>query len=573
MTRPFGRGPSPRADVVGIGAAALVLGLPLLSGAVLAGHDMRTYLMYAPQIVANLRDGIVLPAWAPDLNGGYGGPGLLFYPPLVHVLHALGCLLGLPAVLSIGLLTILGSCVSGVALRAWLGAEGWDGTLAAPIVYMAAPYRVIDVYERTALSEHWAFVFPPLILWALASGRLSRGRRVAAVAAGVAALVLTNLPLAALFAPVLAAYALPAGGDAGRRWDAALGAALGVGVALFALVPAALSGRFMATELFYGGSAGDFTPSLNTLFGTPPNNPGFHQRVSVAALVTFLLVAVAFASSSPGGRKVFFVAVGTLSFAFMLKPFGPVWDLLPVLSKLQFPWRLSGVTTFAVAALVAGARPRARTAIASLAVLASLGFCPGRQTAPLADLPLAAPEPAPPGTAFPDPAAVVESAALASHPGLSNPKLTDLWYLPRTLGEPLAREIYLDGPPALPGLERAAAAALGGQPLRFRVAEWRRLRRSVSVSVERPTTVVLHSLYFPGMGIEIDGQRARAAVERRTGLLAAVVPAGDHVVTWTWRPFPPLGTARIASLVCLLAVLSAAVFPWSARRPAAAPRS
>ena len=572
MRAPIGQGASPRADVLGIGAAALVLGLPLLSGAVLAGHDMRTYLMYAPQIAANLRDGIVLPAWAPDLNGGYGGPGLLFYPPLVHFLHALGCLLGLPAVLSIGLLTILGSFLSGAALRAWLGAEGWEGTLAAPIVYMAAPYRILDVYERTALSEHWAFVFPPLVLWALASGTLSRGRRLAAVAAGVAGLALTNLPLAALFAPVLAAYALRAGEDGARRWDAALGAALGVGVALFALVPAALSGRFMATELFYGGSAGDFRPSLNTLFGTPPNNPGFHLRVSVSALVTFLLVVVAFASSS-GGRRVFFLAVGTLSFALMLKPFGPVWDLLPVLSKLQFPWRLSGVTTFAVAALVAGARARARTAIAALAVLASLGFFPGRQTAPLADLPLAAPEPAPAGTAFPDPAVVVESAALASHPGLSNPKLTDLWYLPHTLGEPLAREIYLDGPPALPALERAPAAALEGPPLRFRVVEWRRLRRSVAVSLERRTTVVLHSLFFPGMGIEIDGRRAPAAVERRTGLLATVVPAGEHVVTWTWRPFPPLGTARIASLVCLLAVLSAAAFPWTARRPAAAPRS
>ena len=571
MTKTLGA--SPRTEVVWIGATAVVLGLPLLSGSVLAGHDMRTYLLYAPQVAANLRDGILFPAWAPDLNGGYGGPGLLFYPPLVHVLHAMPCLAGLPAVLSIGFLTILGSFLSGVALRGWLGAEGWEGTLAAPIVYMAAPYRVIDVYERTALSEHWAFVFPPLVLWALASGRLSRGRRVAAVAGSVAALVLTNFPIAALFAPVLAAYALWPGGDAGRRWNAALGAALGVGLTLFALVPAALSGRFMATELFYSSAARNFTPSLNTLFGTPPNNPGFHLRVSIAALVTFLLVVVASASASSGGRMAFFLAVGTLSFVVMLKPFGPVWDLLPVLSKLQFPWRLSGVTTFAAAALVAGARPRARAAIAALAVLASLGFFPGRQTAPLADVPLAAPRPAPPGTAFPDPAAVVESAALASHPWLSNPRLADPWYLPRTLGEPLAREIFLDGPPALPALGRAPAAALEGPPLRVRVTEWRRLRRSVAVSLEHPTTVVLHALFFPGMGIEIDGRRVVAAVERRTGLLSAVVPAGEHVVTWTWRPFSPLGAARIASLVCLVAVLSAAGFPRTAPRPAAAPRS
>ena len=68
---------------------ALVAGLPLLAGRILGGHDVATYLMYAPQVAGLMREGTFLPAWAAELNGGFGGPGLLFYPPLVNVPHAL----------------------------------------------------------------------------------------------------------------------------------------------------------------------------------------------------------------------------------------------------------------------------------------------------------------------------------------------------------------------------------------------------------------------------------------------------------------------------------------------------
>jgi hypothetical protein len=158
---------APRVEVAILLLAAVLLGFPLLSGSVLAGHDTRTYLMYASQVAANAREGILLPAWAPDLNGGYGGAGLLFYPPLVHVLHAVPCLAGVPAILSVGLLAAAGFFVSGLAAWGWLRAEGRPAALAGALVYVGAPYRLVDVFERSALSEHWAFVFPPLILWAM----------------------------------------------------------------------------------------------------------------------------------------------------------------------------------------------------------------------------------------------------------------------------------------------------------------------------------------------------------------------------------------------------------------------
>ena len=553
--------------------AAFVLGFPLLFGSALAGHDTRTYLMYASQIAANLRDGILLPAWAPDLNGGYGGPGLLFYPPLVHYLHAVPCLLGLSALLSIGFLAVAGSFLTGFAMRGWLRADGRPGALAASLVYMAAPYRLIDVYERTALSEHWAFVFPPLILWAMTSARPATGRRAALVALGTSGLLLTNFPLAALFGPVLAVYALLSERCAGRRAEIGAGAALGIGLSLFALVPAALASRWVATEVFYGGLARGLAPSQNTLFGSPPLNPDFHFRVSVSAVVTLLLVLAAFFLQPRVRQNVFWLGVGAGSFLLMTTPFGGLWDALPLLSRLQFPWRLSAVATFALAALVAGlSRAPARLALVALTALAAF-LVPERPTASLADVPLVPPFVAARGRAFPDPEAVFEAGGFAASPWLLNLKLADVWYLPRTLGEPLAREVYADGPTAEPALRDRFVAAVRGQPLKVKLLEQRRVTWTLRVTAADATPVVFHQLWFPGMSVEVDGQRVAAGVERRTGLLVAGVPAGEHVVTWRWRPFPPLGAARLASLACLIVLLIAARWSSFRRGLEAAPRS
>jgi hypothetical protein len=529
--------------------------------------------MYAPQVAANLRAGILLPAWAADLNGGYGGPGLLFYPPLVSYVHALPSLLGFPAIVSIGVLAVLAHFLSGLAAWGWLRAERRPGALAAAVVYMVAPYRILDVYERAALSEHWAFLFPPLILWSLAAEGQTTGRRTALVAMGIAGLLLTNFPMAALFAPLLAAAAAAPPGPGRRRLTALPGAALGFGLSLFALVPAAFSSRWVATELFYGASAGSFAPSSNTLFGTPSLNPGFHGHVSAVALVTFLLLAGAFLLA-PGGKWSFFwAAAGAVSFACMLGPVGPLWDALPVLSRLQFPWRLTAVTTLALAAVVAEI-PRAyvRISLAALSALAAF-VIPERMTSRAADVPRERPPAAAPATAFPAPGAVFESAGLSANPWLRNPRLADTWYRPRTLGAPLGREIFEDAPPVLPALVNAPLAALDGASPRVEVVAWGRLAWSLRVAAGEKTRVALRSLYFPGMAVQMDGTNISTSVDRGTGLLTATVPAGEHTLSWSWQPFPPLVAARRASLACLVVVLIAAVGPGFRSRPREDPRS
>lgn len=548
-----------RRSVSALLLAALLLGAPLLFGRVLAGHDARTYLAYAEELRANAREGLLLPSWAPELNGGYGGPGLLLYPPLVHVLDAALLAAGIRAGVATGLVALALLLASGLSCLAWLRAEGLQrGALAGALAYMAAPYRLVDLYERSALSEHAAFVFPPLVLLALASVGSTR-RRVALAGLALAGLALTNLPMLVLFAATL--LAVTAAKGARRLAELAGAGALGAGIAAFALVPAALASRWTVTELFYGAAAPGFRPSENTIFSARSLLPGFSLRVSGAVLATAALSALAFAFATRGRERSVWGAVGLLAFAGTLPFAGPLWDALPVVSRLQFPWRLAAPATLALAALVAAApAPRRAFAVAALAAACALPFL-GSMTVPRSLLPEGPVPPAAPGVSFPDPRAVFEAEGLATSPWLSNPKLADVWYLPRTLGPALADEVFRGGPQAIPALGGAPAAGAA----KVRVVSWARRVREVEVTASAETSLVLHALAFPGMRVLLDGAPTRAGWERATGLLALRVPAGVHRVAFGWEPFATLRAARAVSGLALL--LAAALLLWKGAAP------
>lgn len=541
--RASARAPTPAVEAGVVVLAALLAGLPLLSGSLLGGHDVATYLMYAAQGGALARDGVLLPAWGAELNGGFGGPGLLFYPPLVNLPHVLLLLAGLAPAWGLGLTALI--------------------ALAAALVYVASPYRMVDLYERTALSEHLAFLFPPLALLALAAARpASRRRRAVLVALAVAGLLLSNLPAAVLFGGLLALLVLLPSFGRERRLAAVAGALLGGALAAFALVPAALSGRWCATELFYSGGSPLFRPSQHVLFGAAALNPAFGRSVSLAVLALAALLLAAWGLGRwlkvEDARATPWALVALAAFLATLPPAGPLWDVLPLLSKLQFPWRLAMVLTLALSALVAFLPRRASLAVAAAAMIAAAPWW-GRSVAPADSVPTAAPAPAAPGTAFPDPAVVRDAAGLSTHPWASNPSLLDRWFVPRSAPAGAWRAIVTGGATALPAFAAAPVASATG-PVRWSVASWRADARSLSV--EAPAgPLLLRQLWFPGFVATVDGRTVAAKAHPETGLLSVDWPGGRHEVAWRWEPFGPLLAARRVSLLAALLVLALLFVP------------
>jgi hypothetical protein len=86
----------------------------------------------------------------------------------------------------------------------------------------------------------------------------------------------------------------------------------------------------------------------------------------------------------------------------------------------------------------------------------------------------------------------------------------------------------------------------------------------VDARVDQPAIVVLVETYDPGWRATVDG--ASAPVLRANGAFRAVrVPAGGHVVEFTYRPLPVLAGGAV-SVVALLALLGGAVLAWASSR-------
>ena len=533
----------------------LVVSLPLVGGRVLAGHDIVTYLIYAQQTATNLGEGEVFPAWGGGFNAGYGSPALLFYPPLTSYVNAIPVLGGIPVIFGVGALALLAHLLSGLALFGWLRSAGLGrSALPAAVVYMVAPYRFVDLYLRSALSEHWAFVWPPLILWVAASRRLSRPMQIALMALLVASLLLTNLPMAVLFGIALAIWYSFSRRLSGMRLPIVVGVGLGFAVAAFALVPQALSSSFFNTERYYGAAAGRFRASANTLFSGGFGVWNLNTLFSLVLVLTCLLALTAYWSLGRAERRdrgARLAILGAIAGVVIASgPMGPIWDVLPVLSKLQFPWRVSALMTLVLALLVARLEPRRAWMIVIVTAVVAAPFSGWNRTAPASTFLRSQPPPTEPGTVFPDPFTAWQAGSGGwywRHENLAEP-----WLLPKNQ-RPFLFPDLAGHPTTELDLIRGRPAAIPDQSAALiRVIEWGQVRRTLEVASPEGGVLLWRLIPFPEMRVTVDGLEVNLSEDAVTGLLSHRVPAGEHVVGWTWRPFPALRWARRVSLAGLI---------------------
>ncbi|MDP1909285.1 MAG: hypothetical protein Q8K85_13375, partial [Hyphomicrobium sp.] len=345
--------------------AALLLMAPSLILGTLSSQSGAHNLAWAVQFADQFRAGILYPRWMADSFDGLGSPAFYFYPPLPFWIDALVSSVTLNALAvsyRLAISTTLLLCASGLAMHAWLTREqvGRGAALLGSVAYMAAPYHLLDHYVRGAYAELAAYVFLPLAT--LAIRRIADRRRggVVALALSYAALLLSHLPTAVLAsATLLPAYVLfrawrsaevPAA--AGLILRSAAAALLGAGLAAVYLGPAsALQGWIASEQLWIPGYR------VETWFLLTPER----WLIPTTMMVLIVWFAVACAIASIGVllllRNNTSVAVPTADTAFWallslwcivlmsgLLPW--FWSAVPLVGKVQVPWRLMVVTEF-----------------------------------------------------------------------------------------------------------------------------------------------------------------------------------------------------------------------------------
>jgi hypothetical protein len=339
--------------------AAAVATAPQLVRGNSCGHDFDIHLVSWFDCLNSWRHGIAYPQWTPSPNYGAGEPRFVFYPPLTWMLGAaLGLVLPwhlVPIAMTFLFLAGTGLATRALARRTMSNAPATLAGCAA----LFSGYALFTAYERSAFGELAAFWIPLLLLLILreGDGPASPSRRVfsrstALLSFVVAGAWLSNAPLGVMASYLLAAVAL-ALAILRRSWvpiiRAAVAAALGIGLTAFYLVPAAWEQRWVDI------TQATNDPGLkieNSFLFAHPADPALelhNAELTRVSLITVIMVALALSGlllamrrKTLPSEKSWWIPLALIPVAVLLLQLPislPLWNLLPKLRFLQFPWR------------------------------------------------------------------------------------------------------------------------------------------------------------------------------------------------------------------------------------------
>jgi hypothetical protein len=187
--------------------AALLAILPLLIHGCSCGHDLVFHVQSWLDAAQQLRHGHY-PRWAFSPAWNAGEPRFIFYPPLSWLLGALLTMIfptaSAPQIYIFLALTAAGFSMYNLASRITVGGQiPPHAALLAAAFYLANPYMLFNAFERSALAELLAAAWIPLLLLAVLRPRPT----IRGVAIPVALLWLTNAPAAVMGCYTLALLA------------------------------------------------------------------------------------------------------------------------------------------------------------------------------------------------------------------------------------------------------------------------------------------------------------------------------------------------------------------------------
>ncbi len=353
-----------------VAAFAIAVLLPIIILGIPNGADLPNHLRFVQPFHDALQSGHWYPGWLAESNDGFGDTRFRFYPPgLYYLLASVHTVTGgwySSTILSIVLLSILGS----------LGAYFWARTICEPtiamwagVLYTIAPYHLNELYQASLLSEYAACSILPFAF--AFTERICRKRNaadVAGLAASLALLFLTHLPISVIGSLSLAIYTVL---RLERKYFWPTTIRLATGVCLGLAASAFFWMRMLPELSWIKGGAVDPNPyydyRLNFLFSPSAltNRNTWYANLLALALIGFLLPGVALVRGifrkgdrETSLRPVFFLSV--ISFLMATALSGPIWAVIPKLSEVQFPWRWLSITSLAGALLVAASFPKWR---------------------------------------------------------------------------------------------------------------------------------------------------------------------------------------------------------------------
>jgi len=328
------------------------------------------------EMSTGLKEGHFPVRWSGNFGYGFGMPLFEFYAPLPFVVGAVLYLSGLELILVIKLLWLLTGMVTAVGSYK-LGSSLFGrtaGVVTAAALTMA-PYRALNLYVRGALGEAWGILALPWILYGIVLVVRKKPNGWLVLSLSVAGLCLShNLTL--IFIPLSGLFALGFFLIERARFNSVrnaievlgkltLGYVLGIALAAFYMFPAFVEkdatkvskivGGYFDYHLHflyirqlitpywgYGGSGWGPSDDISFFLGV-----GQLLAVGVTVMVVGWYIVRHRRVTTQLQLLGLIASLLGLSLFMTLLRSQPVWDAIPLLSFIQFPWRwLSGAILF-----------------------------------------------------------------------------------------------------------------------------------------------------------------------------------------------------------------------------------
>ncbi|NCN50967.1 MAG: hypothetical protein COU67_02785 [Candidatus Pacebacteria bacterium CG10_big_fil_rev_8_21_14_0_10_44_54] len=338
-------------------------------------HDGENHLARFANYKIALREGQFPPRFAPNLLNGFGYPVFNYNYPLANILSVPFSLLNIHYELTFKILVIASLIVGAVGLVLWLKklSAANTGVFLALNTWISAPYLVNLLYFRGNIGEILAYAILPWAFFCIESlktltSKRSHFLRVFYVSLVFVALLLSHNIVGVLGISLLTLFAVCRLLDNKKnllRFILAL--AWSVGLTAWFWIPALLELRYivLSTAASIYGFSNHFVTLRQFLWA--PLSFGFSYPGSVDSLsfsigasgMFTILTSLALSQKNIFKKYHLLHIVVVLALCILQLQFSaPIWNIVPALSFVQFPWRLGIFISVLLAPLIAKIAPK-----------------------------------------------------------------------------------------------------------------------------------------------------------------------------------------------------------------------
>lgn len=498
-------------------------------------------------------DGQIPCRWAPDMAYGYGQAMFNFYSVFPYYFGSFMRMIAPFTYLGTAKMLFLLSFVLGAFGMYFLVRDIWGrkaGILSA-VLYTYAPYHALDVYVRGALSEAFALGLLPF-LWHSTYLLIKEPKftRVIYVSLSVTSVLTTHNISTMIYTSITLVWVI--------YWiikekklfrslkNLLIAGLLGVGLAAFFIIPAVFEQRLIQTE-FLTSEYSDYHAhfiTLNQLFfkrewGDGPSIFGPDDTMSfqigwphwwIGVILGIVILCKLARKKLKEISLILLLLFFVLVFSFLTHPKSVfLWDSLPLINFVQFPWRFLGPVIFFLS--IAGgylAKIKFGTLLMAAVIVLTIGlnisyFTPVHYSHEVRE------EEKLTGVAF----ELQQKAAIND-------------YLPKTA------EV---APPAKAPTEVKVIEG-EGQAKGFLV---RSNQFSFDAEIYKDAKIEIPVMYFPNWIVLVDGVQVPIDIVGAHGLISVNVPEGQHIVIGRFTNTPIRSLSNAITVISGLVIMGSLV--------------